>query len=152
MRVISAAEQKKVIEMADIIEAVSTALCEYSQSHMVTPMRTVIPVSRYGGNALTMPASAEDIGCLGVKCVTVFPRNREKGKQTIHGVMLIFNVETGEPVALLEGSYLTVVRTGALSGLATQHLSRKDASVLCLIGTGAQARGGGNSGHGRTGD
>ena len=59
MRVISAEEQKKVIEMADMIEAVSTALCEYSRSRTVTPVRTVIPISRYSGNALTMPASAE---------------------------------------------------------------------------------------------
>ena len=54
---------------------------------------------------------------------------------------MLSDFQTGEPLALLEGSYLTMIRTGALSGVATKHLARHNAKTLCIIGTGEQAKG-----------
>lgn len=141
MLIISANDQKKVLDMKELINAMGVALSEYSAARTVTPIRSALPVTKAGATTLTMPAVAEAINALGVKIVSVFPHNHTLGKQTINGVMLVLDVETGEPLALLEGSCLTVLRTGALSGLATKYLSRTDSAVLCVIGTGAQARG-----------
>ena len=73
--------------------------------------------------------------------MTVAPNNSKQGKNTIVGSVILSDYETGETLAVLEGSYLTKIRTGAISGVATQYLARNDASTLCVIGTGDQAQG-----------
>ena len=88
-----------------------------------------------------MPSVAEGLETMGLKYVTVVPNNKDSGKKGFHGVVLLSDIKTGEPLALLEGSYLTLIRTGALSGVATKYLAREDAKSLGIIGTGEQARG-----------
>lgn len=141
MLVLSANDQQNLLHMPEMIDAVSTALEEYSAKRTVTPVRTVLNVEKADGHAIFMPSVAEDVGALGMKYVGSFPNNRKLGKQAINGVVLLADVHTGEPLALLEGSYLTVMRTGALSGTATKHLARENSRVLAVIGTGAQAIG-----------
>lgn len=141
MLVLSADDQKKLLHMPEMIEAVSTALVEYSAKRTVTPVRTVLDVEKAEGHAIFMPSVAEDAGSLGMKYVGSFPNNKKVGKAAINGVVLLADVQTGEPLALLEGSYLTVMRTGALSGAATKYLAREKSKVLSVIGTGAQAIG-----------
>lgn len=127
--------------MTEAIEAVSVSLREYSLGNALTPIRTALPVSDHEGTSLFMPSYVKAAHSLGIKFVSVFPNNKQLGKKTINGVMIITDVSTGEPLALLEASYLTVLRTGAASGLATLHMSRENAKVLSVIGTGAQSRG-----------
>ncbi|EKN64260.1 ornithine cyclodeaminase [Neobacillus bataviensis LMG 21833] len=141
MLILSSSDLQNMLNMSEVIEAVSTGLEEYSASRTNTPLRTILPVTKSGGNAIFMPASAEEVGCLGMKYVSTFPNNRKIGKKVINGVVLFMDIETGEPVALLEASYLTVMRTGALSGAATKYLARPDSKVLSMIGTGEQALG-----------
>ncbi|WHY94240.1 NAD(P)-binding domain-containing protein [Neobacillus cucumis] len=138
MLVISEEEIKKAIAMEDVMKAVEVALVEYSEGRTVTPVRTAINTSQTEGTALFMPSLVESGGGLGVKFVSVFPKNKDK---TIYGVMVLSDVETGEPLALMESSSLTVLRTGAASGLATKYLAKENALVLGVIGTGSQARG-----------
>jgi ornithine cyclodeaminase len=138
MLIISEEDIKKAVTMADVMRAVETALIEYSSGRTVTPVRTAITTAQAEGTALFMPSLVESTGSLGVKFVSVFPKNKHK---TIYGVMILADVNTGEPLALLESSYLTVLRTGAASGLATKYLARKDANLLTVIGTGRQSRG-----------
>jgi ornithine cyclodeaminase/alanine dehydrogenase len=76
---------------------------------------------------------------LGTKLVSVFPGNPEKGLPLIYGLYLLYDPPTGRPLALIDGVYLTGVRTGAASAVATKYLSRKDSRVLGIIGTGVQA-------------
>ncbi|MFZ5826861.1 MAG: ornithine cyclodeaminase family protein [Bacillota bacterium] len=139
MRILAVDDQKKTLTMADAIEAVGRALAEFSAGRADSPIRTALPVPGVRGTSLFMPALVEREGGLGVKFVSVFPRNRELGKKTIYGVLVLADVETAEPIALLEASYLTALRTGAAAGLATRHLSRPDSHTVALIGTGAQA-------------
>ncbi|WP_144461884.1 ornithine cyclodeaminase family protein [Siminovitchia fortis] len=141
MLVLSASDQEKLLHMPEMIEAVSTALKEYSAKRTVTPVRTVLNVEKAEGHAIFMPSVAEDAGSLGIKYVGSFPNNKKMGKAAINGVVLLADVQTGEPLALLEGSYLTVMRTGALSGAATKYLARENARILSIIGTGAQSIG-----------
>ncbi|MBM7647035.1 ornithine cyclodeaminase [Scopulibacillus daqui] len=141
MLAISKSDIKKSVTMNEMIDAMATALIEYSKARTTTPVRTALPVSKARGNALFMPSLAESIGGLGIKVVSVFPENKKLNKEPIQGIVLLLDFKTGEPLALIEGSYLTVLRTGALSGLATKYLARSNAHILSVIGTGAQARG-----------
>lgn len=141
MLILSSVNQQKMLNMSEVIDAVATGLEEYSAARTNTPLRTVLPISKSGGNAIFMPASAEEAGSLGMKYVGTFPNNQNIGKKVINGVVLYMDIQTGEPLALLEGSYLTVMRTGALSGVATKYLARPNSRVLSIIGTGEQALG-----------
>lgn len=140
MLILSAKDQKGLVDMKEVLELVSVALNEYSSGKTVTPIRVGIPFGQ-DSLGLVMPSVAEDLATMGLKYVTVVPTNREIEKKIIHGVVFLSDVKTGEPLALLEGSYLTQIRTGALSGVATSRLARKDAKILGIIGTGEQSKG-----------
>lgn len=141
MLVLSASDQRQAAGMNDVINAVATALKESSAGRTESPIRTSIPVPPANGVALFMPSMVPAADSLGMKVVSVFPDNPSIGKPSIHALVVLADTATGEPLALLEGSSLTVRRTGAVVGLAAEHLARRDAKVLTVIGTGAQARG-----------
>ena len=139
--VVNADEQRRLIDMKEVIDHVGVALREFSAGRTITPIRTSLAFGQSQNTALVMPSIAEELKGLGLKVVNVVPGNHKVGKKTINGVVMLFDFDTGEPMALLEGSYLTKIRTGALSGVATKYLSRQDSKILCLIGTGEQATG-----------
>lgn len=139
MLVLGASDIQHALSMSDAIAAVAQALVASSGGEAVTPIRTNLPVEDRG-SSLFMPSYVSTTQSLGVKFVSVFPGNKLLGKKTIHGVVVLADAKTAEPIALLEASYLTALRTGAAAGLATQHLAREDAQTLGVIGTGVQAR------------
>ncbi|MGE7865942.1 ornithine cyclodeaminase family protein [Bacillus paramycoides] len=141
MLVISANEQRNLVNMNEVIEYAALALKEFSAERTITPIRGSLPFANEQNTALIMPSVAEGLEALGLKVVTVAPHNKKIGKKTINGIVMLSDFQTGEPLALLEGSYLTMIRTGALSGVATKHLARHNAKNLCIIGTGEQAKG-----------
>ncbi|MGE6597504.1 ornithine cyclodeaminase family protein [Bacillus proteolyticus] len=141
MLVISANEQRNLVNMNEVIEYAALALKEFSAERTITPIRGSLPFASEQNTALIMPSVAEGLEALGLKVVTVVPQNKKIGKKTINGIVMLLDFQTGEPLALLEGSYLTMIRTGALSGVATKYLARHNAKTLCIIGTGEQAKG-----------
>ncbi|PGD34430.1 ornithine cyclodeaminase family protein [Bacillus wiedmannii] len=141
MLVIGANEQRNLVKMDEVIEYAALALKEFSAERTITPIRGSLPFANEKNTALIMPSVAEGLEALGLKVVTVVPENKKIGKKTINGIVMLSDFQTGEPLALLEGSYLTMIRTGALSGVATKHLARHNAKTLCIIGTGEQAKG-----------
>ncbi|MCY8235324.1 ornithine cyclodeaminase family protein [Priestia endophytica] len=141
MLILNTDDQKSLADMNEIIEWAAVSLKEFSADKTVTPIRSALPFNEGQNTALVMPSVAEGLGSLGLKVVNVAPNNKELGKKTINGVVMLSDCKTGEPLALLEGSYLTMMRTGALSGVATKCLSRENSKKLCVIGTGEQAKG-----------
>lgn len=141
MLILQPQEVRQLLSMEEAIEAVNHSLIEYSNKRTISPIRVSVPVEQGNGTALFMPALVPAMESLGMKYVSVFPDNKAKGKPTITGLMILSDVQTGEPLMLLDASYLTILRTGAASGLATKHLARGDASILGIIGTGAQSQG-----------
>jgi ornithine cyclodeaminase/alanine dehydrogenase len=127
--------------MEEVIEAVETAFADYARGRWAIPPRTHFTLPE--GIILYMPSflsSEEEAGgILGAKLVSVFPPNPEKGFPLIYGLYLLYDQTTGSPLALIDGIYLTGVRTGAASAVATKYLSRKDSRALGIIGTGVQA-------------
>jgi ornithine cyclodeaminase len=87
-----------------------------------------------------MPAYLPSAGALTAKLVTLFPSNAGSALATHQAVIVVFDPETGEPQALLDGTAITAIRTGAGSALSVRLLARENASVLALLGTGVQAR------------
>jgi ornithine cyclodeaminase len=87
-----------------------------------------------------MPAYLDDTASSAVKVVSVYPDNARYGLPIVIATVIVLDAETGQPRALMDGTYLTALRTGAASGLATDLLAKADATVLGVIGAGAQAR------------
>ena len=141
MWVISRSDLENILTMEEVIEAVEAAFADYARGRWVIPSRTHFTLPE--GIILYMPSllsSAEEgKGILGAKLVSVFPGNPEKGLPLIYGLYLLYDPPTGRPLALIDGVYLTGVRTGAASAVATKYLSRKDSRALGIIGTGVQA-------------
>jgi len=137
--VLSAEDLAQAVSMKQAIDGVRDAFSRLSSGRASTPPRTAVEVGRSGGTTLLMGAHVDGLG-LATKTVSVFPRNRERGQPVVHGLVLVLDPETGQPQAVCDGTFLTALRTGAASGVATELLSRTDASVGVVIGCGAQGR------------
>jgi ornithine cyclodeaminase/alanine dehydrogenase-like protein (mu-crystallin family) len=128
---------RTLVPMRDAIELMKVAFRELSAGRAESPLRSSVPVAD-GAVMLLMPAYVPAEGALGFKMVSVFEGNREKGIPTISAMVCLVDDQTGAPAALMNGAYLTALRTGAVSGAATDLLARPDAKNLVVIGAGAQ--------------
>lgn len=132
---------QKLLPMSRAIDVVEAAFGELAAGTAEMPDRTVFIDPDVGGWIAYMPAYLKTGGALGVKAVTVYKENPTKfDLPTTIGTILVQNNQTGEVVAVMDGGFLTAARTGAVSGVATRHLARKDAKVGGIFGTGVQAR------------
>lgn len=130
----------KVLLMKDCIDVLEKAFTELSNGTAVLPLR--IGIKPPGGLSLYMPAYLEDMNALACKVVTVYKDNPNKHNMpTTIGKVLLQDSTTGDVVCIMDGGYLTAVRTGAVSGLATKYLARKDdRQVAAIFGAGVQAK------------
>ena len=129
----TADEVHDVLDYGSLVEA----LREQFVTGATAPVRASHPVTAEGDRLLLMPAW--DGISLGVKIVTVFPRNRERGLASVAALYLLMDGTSGHPLALIDGEALTLRRTSAASALASSYLSRTDARHLLVVGTGALA-------------
>ena len=136
MRFVSEREIREVLDVKELIEVMRRALVEFSSGRAVQPVRTHLDTG--AGRMYLMPAAMED--ALGVKVLTFFAPNAERGEPTHHAWILMFDPASGAAVALLEAEAITAWRTAAVSALATDLLASEGASVLAILGSGVQAR------------
>ncbi|MBY0156445.1 ornithine cyclodeaminase family protein [Cytobacillus oceanisediminis] len=141
MLVISKETIKELYSMEECIQDVEKAFSYGQRNKTLTPVRMSIPHSKYEAETLYMPSYIEPENYTAVKVVSIFPRNSGGDKPVLQGVILLTDTRTGEHVALMDASYLTVLRTGASSGVATKYLARKNSKVCSVLGCGAQAAG-----------
>ena len=140
LRLFSADDVRRALPMAEAIAAVKAGYVQLSAGRAQAPLRVHLSVGD-GDSTLVMPFYAPDAGgALGLKVVSVFDSNPPRGLPLINALVLALNPTTGAPLALIEGSSLTAIRTGAASGAATDALARPDARVVALFGSGVQAR------------
>jgi len=139
IKIFRAADISRSLSMIEAIEVVKDAFVQLSNRQAQSPVRTSLNLKNPGDVALTMPAFLGETPALGAKIVTVFPRNPSQGLPAIQALVILFDATTGSPSAILEGTHLTRLRTGAATGAATQVLSRRDAKTLALFGAGGQA-------------
>lgn len=140
-KLLSKNDVMKVLDMKDTIAILEKAFSDLAAENAVMPQRTPITSPDHGGLALFMPAYLKGMGALGAKVVTVYKQNPAKYKMpTVLGTIILLEEKTGAPIAVMDGGYLTAMRTGGVAGLATKILAAKDAKVHTLIGTGGMAR------------
>lgn len=139
MKILNEKEIEAAYKMPEALKDVAHILKAKFAEKVDNPLRTVIEFPKEQASVLYMPCADLDNQLMSMKAVTIFPNNPAKGKNTTQGVILLSDATNGDHLALLNASYLTRLRTGALSGLATAYLAREDSKVLTVIGTGKMA-------------
>ncbi|HNT60928.1 MAG TPA: hypothetical protein PKJ97_03050, partial [Candidatus Bilamarchaeaceae archaeon] len=129
---------KEILEMKDVIPAVEAAFRERGNGNVEMPPKMYIMYPK--GDLRVMPAYLKGLGQTGLKAVTVFPNNpKEKNIPTVLATVILIDAESGAPLAVMGGSWLTAMRTGAAGAIAAKYLAKKGASKIAFIGTGIQA-------------
>ncbi len=139
MRIINRQEVERLLPMADCIDAMAEAMRAASSGAVSMPLRLFTPLADDSGSLGLMPGSTLDPPFFGAKVISLRFDNPAKGLPTVQGYVSLFDHDTGTPVALIEGSSVTAIRTAAASGLATRVLARQDVRTHGIFGTGVQA-------------
>lgn len=142
MLILTAAEVRQALPMNEAIEAMKNAYASLSNGTAVVPLRTRLSIPGSEALSLFMPAyvHSADSKALAIKAVSLFPANPARGLAYIQAAVLVFDPETGRAMALLEGSSLTAIRTGAAGGAGIDLLARNDSRVAAIFGAGVQGR------------
>lgn len=134
---------KKIIQefytLKETMEAVEKSFSLFSAGKVEVPLRTQIGAENGEGTFIYMPAYCGAEEASSIKILGMFPGNTEKGLSTINGQVLLLNAHTGIIESMLDGIYITQLRTGAASGVAFEQLAKEACRKGALIGTGAQA-------------
>ncbi|MEP7015068.1 MAG: NAD(P)-binding domain-containing protein [Verrucomicrobiota bacterium] len=125
------------LRMEELIPAMENALIDFSAGKVTQPVRSTIAVDPPGGFLGIMPALAEG---LGLKVVTFYPPNAQRGLPTHMATIFLLDPQTGAPLAIMDGRLITEMRTAAVSAAATKLLASPNAKVLAILGSGVQAR------------
>lgn len=133
MRIIEATDVNRVLTFPDLVEALRNAFGQPAG----TPRRTVYQLEEndpFHDAFALLPAWSSEV--IGVKAFTYLPSNAPKGRRILHSKILLFDRDTGAPIALVDGTSVTYWRTAAIAALGADLLARKDAKRLVVCGTG----------------
>ena len=132
-------EVASLLPIGDVLGVLEKAFHAQAEGKISMPLRNM--ATNDAGLFGAMPAAISgERPALGAKLVTFFPGNAATGLHTHQALIALFDPRSGEPQALMDGRFITEIRTAATSALATRGLARADASVLAILGTGVQAR------------
>ncbi|HEX3562561.1 MAG TPA: ornithine cyclodeaminase family protein [Solirubrobacterales bacterium] len=140
MLLLSRTEVEDLLDPEALIDELAEAMADLSAGRASVPHRVGALVPEREGMLAAMPGYAPSAGALASKLVTLFPGNAGTALPTHQAVIAVFEPDNGRPAALLDGTAITAIRTGAGSALATRLLARDDAAALAILGTGVQAR------------
>jgi alanine dehydrogenase len=140
MLVLDRGQVEALLDLDVLIDALAVAMVDLSRGVASVPDRVAAVVADRDGLLAAMPGFVPSAAVLMAKLVSLFPRNAGTGLPTHQAVIVGFDRDTGEPVAVLDGTAITAIRTGACSALSARLLARPDAAVLAVLGTGVQAR------------
>jgi ornithine cyclodeaminase/alanine dehydrogenase-like protein (mu-crystallin family) len=139
--ILNEAEVRELLPMRECIRLMSDALASFARGEVHQPLRTIIrPPGAKGLLGLMSAFRGGEQSALGLKAISVFPGNPAVGLDAHQGAVILFSVDTGELLALINASAITALRTAAVSAVATNLLAREDAAELTVIGAGVQAR------------
>ena len=133
-------EVKSVMDMHSDMQVVERAFRQHGLGKVQMPPKSYLYYTAYNGDLRTMPAYLEEEDITGVKIVNVHPGNPALGLPTVMALIVLISPQTGAPIAIMDGTYLTDIRTGAAGGIAAKYLARKDSKVIGMVGAGNQAR------------
>lgn len=138
--VLNGKDIQKILNMKETIDIVEEAFLELSNGTVEMPLRQIILEPKKNGWIAVMSSYIKNMKALATKVVTVYPNNPKKNLPTTIASIILNDPDTGKPLAIINGGYLTAIRTGAISGVATKYLAKKNAKTLGIFGAGIQAR------------
>ncbi len=139
--ILSDSAVRAVLGYRECADAMRDALIARARGDFYQPLRSVYRTPDGAGLMVTMPAYQSNVSAgYGLKAINVVPGNPARGLDAHQGIVLLSKSETGEPIAVLNASAVTEIRTAAVSAVATNALANADADVLAIFGTGVQAR------------
>jgi len=133
--ILSDHEVKNIISMEEAISVIKYALKVYTENNYLSPQRVFTKVGEDNNTFMLMPSIVGD--SIGLKTVTTYPNNHKHNEQVTQGLIIIYDRKTGKPLSLMNGTQLTAIKTGAVSGVAMELLKPK-AQTVGLVGTGLQ--------------
>jgi aspartate carbamoyltransferase catalytic subunit len=137
--ILSAIETEGLVSMPEAIEAIENGFKEYFRGKCEAPVRMNVYAPERGGRYILLPCYLADSGIFHTKVFSVYPDNPKRDLPTNYYYYFLHDIDTGEIKAIMGGSYITNLRTGAVPGIATKYLARKDSCILALFGTGPVA-------------
>ncbi len=133
-------EVESLLDMRGTLRAVEEAFRQHGLKRVQMPSKLYLYFKKHNGDLRTMPAYLEEQDITGVKIVNVHPDNPKRGLPTVMALVVLNSARTGAPVAVMDGTYLTDMRTGASGGVAVKYLARRNSRIVGFIGTGNQAK------------
>lgn len=140
VRILTERDVYKLLPMTECIDVMAETFKTLARGGGVNPLRTLLRFPDGNGILGLMPAYLAAPKSAGIKVITVMPGNHGTDYDSHQGFVLLFEVEHGCPIAMLDASSITAIRTAAATGVATQILARKEAKTLAILGSGVQAR------------
>ena len=132
---------ERLLSMDEVMVAVESAFKEKGLGHVQMPAKLYLFYQKYDGDLRTMPSYLEELDISAVKVVNVHVDNRAKyNLPSVMATIILVDPRNGAPLAIMGGTWVTAMRTGAAGGVAAKYLARKDSKVVGLVGAGAQAK------------
>ena len=126
--------------MKEVIDTVESAFGELAKGEVMMPQRSTVMLEKYNGSISWMPSYIPSMDALATKIVSIYPDNRAKGLPTTAAWIFVNNPENGQLEAVLDGTYITALRTGAVTGVAAKYLAPEDSKIAAVFGCGVQGR------------
>ena len=134
-------EIEPLLSMPEVMDAVESAFREKGLGFVQMPPKIYLSYTKYNGDLRAMPSYLERLNVSAVKVVNAHPDNQAKfGLPTVMATIILINPQNGAPLAIMDGTHITAMRTGAAGGLAAKYLARRNSKVVGLVGAGTQAR------------
>lgn len=137
VRVLARQDVKELLSMGEALKAIEYAFKLQVEGRTIMPPKLYLDLPQYHGDFRAMPAYIN--GTAGVKWASVYPNNWRCNLPTVLATIILCDPDTGCPLAIMDGTYITEMRTGAAGGVAVKYLARRDSSVVGIIGAGVQA-------------
>jgi len=131
---------KKLVDIKQSIRYIEMAFLQYAQKKAQMPAKIYLYLKRYSGDFRAMPAYLQGFDSCILKWVNVHPHNKTKGLPTVMGTIIFSDPKTGFPLAIMDGTYATSLRTAAAGAVAAKYCANKDSKCVGLVGCGVQAR------------
>ena len=140
MLFLSDSDISKLLTMEETIDAVEQAFKEYAKGNVVMPPRSTIMVPKYNGSISFMPSYLTGLDAQATKIISIYPENRARGLPTTVAWLVVNDPRTGLVKAFMDATYLTAMRTGAITGVAAKYLAPEGSSTVAIFGAGVQGR------------
>lgn len=125
--------------MKEALRVVEGAFKAQGAGYTQMPAKIYIKLHQYHGDLRAMPAFIETTNACGIKWVSVYPENRKNGLPAVIATIILNDAKTGFPFAIMDGTQITRLRTGAAGGIAAKYLARRDSKIAAMVGCGSQA-------------